>query len=198
MRGVRGSKRSAAVQPFYFGEVAYVGRGSMVTVTGFELKQAIELAGDELYAGFYVLELITRLLVEGQSEPEIFLCTVAVLRAIQRGEDLQASLRRFELELLHQLGFGINFMTTIDGQEQELRADRFYRYEHEVGFTPVAQLQRHEVERVQVFAGSDLLGIQKGYLDQPSCRRAAKQLMRAALQPLLGPKPLISRAMFTS
>ena len=46
------------------------------------------------------------------------------------------------------------------------------------------------------YPGSELLAIHAGRLDSADTRRVAKQLLREALQILLGPRPLASRELF--
>ena len=65
LRGHRGKKQGqSSIQPFNLGTVSWVGRSELVTIQKFESHHFIALQGEALYAGFYVLELLTRLLRE--------------------------------------------------------------------------------------------------------------------------------------
>ena len=70
------------------------------------------------------LELLTRVLRERQQEPQLFQAAMQVLEALEEGDALQPALRLFELELLDQLGYGIDFSAA----GKPLNADAFYRF----------------------------------------------------------------------
>ena len=89
LRGYRRKNRGqVAVQPFSVGTVSWVGRSDFVTIQKFESHHFIALHGEALYAGFYVLELLTRLLRERQEEPRIFAAALRVLEALEHADDL--------------------------------------------------------------------------------------------------------------
>ena len=103
-RGVRATrKRINPMQPFSLGTLSYFGRNNLVNVSKFDVAHGFDLRGDALFSGFYVLELLSRLVAERQKEPEIFAGAVSVLTAMEAGHELQAALRCFELDLLGQL-----------------------------------------------------------------------------------------------
>ena len=196
-RGVRGTQRRVnSIQPFNVGTLSYFGRNNLVNVAKFDAAHGFNLRGDVLFGGFYVLELLSRLIAERQKEPEIFAGAVSALTAMQAGHELQAVLRCFELDLLGQLGYEVVF----DQDAEEGRAiapDVYYRYQAQVGFTKV--LQGREIESdPTVVQGRWLQCIWRRDFDQPEARRAAKYITRQALQGLLGDKPLISRKMLGS
>ena len=69
MQGFRGtSKRGNAVQPFSLGTLRYFGRSNLINVSSFECAH-FSLRGDVLFAGLYLLELLTRLVADRQREP---------------------------------------------------------------------------------------------------------------------------------
>lgn len=65
------------------------------------------LAGDALFAGFYLNELLLRLLPRRDAHPRLFDAYAATLPALAAGEPLlaEAALRAFELVLLRELGW---------------------------------------------------------------------------------------------
>ena len=66
-RGVRGArKRINPMQPFSLGTLSYFGRNNLVNVSKFDVAHGFALQGDALFSGFYVLELLTRLVAERQ------------------------------------------------------------------------------------------------------------------------------------
>ena len=192
LRGYRRKNRGqVAVQPFSVGTVSWMGRSDLVTIQKFESHHFIALHGEALYAGFYVLELLTRLLRERQEEPRIFAAALQVLEALEENDPLQPALRTFELELLEQLGYGVEF--TAAGAA--LRTDEVYRFEAQAGFRIIETGGRSHPS-TQQFSGAALVAIAERNFTALPTQEAAKRLARAALAPLLGDKPLTSRKMF--
>ena len=189
LRGYRSKKQGQLnVQPFSVGTGRWVGRSELVTIQKFESHHFIALQGEALYAGFYVLELLTRVLRERQQEPQLFQAAMQVLEALEEGDALQPALRLFELELLDQLGYGIDFSAA----GEPLNASALYRFEPQVGFRRVSGRDGS----VRVVSGQSLLAIASRDFSDSATWDAAKGLMRAAIEPLLGDKPLTSRKMF--
>ena len=189
LRGYRSKKQGQRnIQPFSVGTVSWVGRSELVTIQKFESHHFVALQGEALYAGFYVLELLTRLLRERQQEPHLFHAAMQVLEALEEGDALQPALRLFELELLDQLGYGIDFSTA----GEPLQANAFYRFEPQVGFHRVSA----DEESARALSGRLLQAIASRDFNDTATLDAAKALMRAAIEPLLGDKPLTSRKMF--
>lgn len=190
LRGYRSKKQGqVTVQPFSVGTVTYVGRSDLVTIQSFESHHFISLQGEALYAGFYVLELLMRLLQERQQETGIFGYAMTVLEALEEGDSLEPALRRFELDVLQQLGYGIDFSV----QGQPLEEGKVYGYTPQSGFSQATQSQ---LGAARGFDGCALQQIARGDFSAASTREAAKALLRVALTPLLGDKPLTSRKLF--
>ena len=166
-----------------------MGRNDLVTIQKFESHHFIALQGDALYAGFYVLELLTRLLRERAQDPQIFAAAMRVLEALEEDDPLQPTLRTFELDLLQQLGYGVDF--SVQGQPLDDSAQ--YYFEAQSGFHAVQDASR---QRSRQYSGLVLNQIAVRSFSAPETLDAAKALMRAALSPLLGDKPLTSRKMF--
>lgn len=189
LRGYRSKKQGQRnIQPFSVGTVSWVGRSELVTIQKFESHHFVALQGEALYAGFYVLELLTRLLRERQQEPQLFQAAMQVLEALEEGDALQPALRLFELELLDQLGYGIDFCTA----GEPFQANAFYRFEPQAGFHRVSA----DEESARALSGRLLQAIASRDFNDTATLDAAKALMRAAIEPLLGDKPLTSRKMF--
>ena len=189
MKGLHRRRNPVSVQPFCYGSLSCYGRGGMMTVTQFELTGRYGLVADALSAGFYVLELITRCLGEKQSEPAIFDATLAVLEKLQAQQALAPTLRNYELQLLAGLGYGIDFETeAVSGKA--IIADHRYVFDAGSGF--------HLIESADSgFPGWILLSIAQRQLQDPKVLRAAKLVNQAALAPLLGSAPLISRSLYS-
>ena len=110
------------------------------------------------------------------------------LQAISQGVDVEASLRRFELELLNQLGYQINWRK--DSQRSDIHPSRVYRYAPGDGF--------ELVESSEGILGSELQAISLWVDGQSTLRdtteRIVRQVTRRSIDELLGGRPLNVRA----
>ncbi len=195
MKGLHRGRRTASVQPFQLGKLSCSGKSGLVTVTHFEATTAFDLTGDALSAGFYVLELISRGLAEHQAEPQVFDATVKVLQSLADGEPMAPRLRLFELTLLSELGYGLDFR--FDSQTGEsIDADGWYRWIDEQGLVRVEpELDRQN--STAVWPGRIFLAIAARDFSDGEVLRAARLLNQRALTPLIGAAPLISRALYS-
>ncbi|MGI2169016.1 DNA repair protein RecO [Shewanella sp. MF05960] len=155
---------------------------------------AMPLTGDSLYSGFYLNELLVRLLsVEHQAEG-LFLAYHRALMSLAKGF-CSSHLRYFEMALLLELGAfpSLNY----DSQGHELEAQCSYRFVAQSGFLPVVQTKESSFTHGKgCLSGAMLLALASHDL-QTDHLNQAKGLMRYLLTPLLGNKPLLSRQLFT-
>jgi DNA repair protein RecO (recombination protein O) len=156
---------------------------------------AMPLTGDSLYSGFYLNELLVRLLsVEHQGE-SLFVEYHKTLMALA-GEFNSASLRYFELALLKELGALPSL--AVDVQGEALLATSHYRFLTDEGFSPVLQSSSGAFTHSKgVLDGEMLIALNEQKLT-PLQLNQAKGLMRYLLTPLLGNKPLLSRQLFAN
>lgn len=197
-KGVRGSSRSAGhryrlLQPFQQLQVSWSGRhelkiGRMLEASG----AALLLQGVSLYSGMYINELLVRLLGKDEPCPRLFIHYLQALHELAGPAPIEPVLRRFELALLAELGYGIALdCETLSGAL--LVADAWYQFHPEHGFSRLDL----PTGGGNTFVGGDLLAIAKDEWSGPQTRQAAKRLMRLALAPLLGDRPLQSRQLFS-
>jgi len=144
-----------------------------------------------LFCGFYLNELLIRLLHRDDPHLNLFDYYAKSLCSLERNENISLILRLFEKKLLEELGYGLSLT-----QEAKTRlpivAENFYRYEHHQGFL-LCDSKAHSV-----FSGGDLIAIAQEKFDTDAILQIAKRLMRLALTHLLGNKPLNSREFFSS
>jgi DNA repair protein RecO (recombination protein O) len=189
-RGVRGSKRGNVLQPFNRVRTSWTGRGSLYTLTGCELVRHAWLSGNPLAAGFYVLELVTRLLPEHETMPAVFVAACWALERLESNDEpADLVLREFEKLLLEELGYGLDFSRDADSGAP-IQADARYALHADSGFVLSAGDGRG-------YSGRALLDIAASTYDARETRLAAKKIFRAALRPLLGNRPLASRRLLT-
>ncbi len=143
-----------------------------------------------MYAGFYLNELLLRLLRDDDPHPRLFDGYERALDGLL-ADDTEPALRLFERLALKECGYEVTFAYDADSGEA-VQADLCYRYVPDVGFHAVTE----EVDERLVFSGGTLLAIARDDYADGAVRRAAKQIMRRALAPHLGDKPIVSRALY--
>ena len=154
-RGVRGrkSKLQGMLRPFMPLQLSWVIRTDLGTLTGAEMHGApIGLGGEALLAGFYINELILKLVHRHDPQPEIFAAYATTVESLAACTDVSIPLRRFEIVLLRILGYALNLDHDTTTQ-QPLEPDRMYEYRVEQG--PVAVADR---EGKMIYSGAALAG----------------------------------------
>ncbi|QLF94506.1 DNA repair protein RecO [Pseudomonas sp. ABC1] len=190
LRGARG-KAGTLARPFIGLEVEFRGRHELKNVARMEPAGVAHwLEGDTLFSGLYLNELLTRLLPAEDAHPELFDLYRDSLLALAARRPLEPLLRAFEWRLLCELGYGFALDQDIHGQPVE--AETFYRLQPEAGFEAVFQFQPG------LFKGALLLSMAEADWSSEGALGAAKRLMRQALAPHLGGRPLVSRELFMS
>lgn len=189
-RRSRGGSQSALLQPFNPLLVSFSGGGELRNLTGCEAAgKPVVLRGEHLFSALYLNELLLRLLHRHDPHPTLFAAYAAALDQLSAAERPDTPLRRFELGLLDELGYG--FPLDRDGRTgAPIAADVNYRFDPGFGLVVAAADS-------DGLAGGELLRMAAGDFEG-SARPVARQLLRQALASHLGPEPLRSRALFRS
>ncbi len=179
--------------------IRWRGRGDLLTLLQAEPVAAIEpLSGHALFSGFYVNELLMKLLTRSAPCPDVFELYGDVIHRLTGTADddvsgLQQTLRLFELRLLCALGYA-----PLLNQEAEnglpIDEQRRYLYRHQTG--PVSWIDGRSMDEGILVTGKTLLALYRGELKSPQTYREAKQLMRFVLSHHLGGKPIRSRELY--
>ncbi len=189
-RGSRSGKSrlKGILRPFLPLQLSWVIRSDMGTLTGAELNGApISLAGDALMSGYYVNELILKLMHRHDPQPEMFSIYEATIDALNGAPNVAAVLRRFEIDALALLGYALNLdHDTRSGDE--LEPDRTYEYRVEQG--PVAVEGRNGP---MVFSGRELQAVARGGFEDPAVLAPAGRLLRQVIDWHLDGQELQSR-----
>lgn len=192
-KGVRNSKNAnrSLLQPFVPLQVSLVGRHELKNLKQLESTgRAIQLQGSALFCAMYLNELLQRLLPLELAVEPLFDAYVQSLQGLLAGEAFEPLLREYELLLLSELGYELDF--GYDAQTQNpLRADAYYSLDVEQGFV-LSAVQR---ATARDFRGDWLNQIASGQWTAEALR-SAKFINRIMLKPLLGNKPLKSRELF--
>ena len=193
-KGAR-ARRSAwksVLQPFTPLLLRWSGKSGLKILTKAEPAAiTLPLQQTALYSGFYVNELICRVLEQETAQPQLFQDYLRCLTELA-GTPLAVEpvLSRFEFQLLQILGYGVDFLHCA-GSGQPIDENMTYRYREEQGF--MASLIKDNL----TFYGRDLLAFEQRRFDDTTVLQAAKRFTRLALKPYLGSKPLKSRELFS-
>ncbi len=209
------SRLQGVLQPFRPLLISAAGRGDLATLSGAELRlpggRPLMLQGRMLISGFYLNELLMKLLTRHDPHPRLFDAYAAALEelapidAVPGGPAAgtvreQRALRRFERILLSEIGYGLVLDHEVaTGAPIDAAAE--YEYHPERGPVAVATFSGvREVEEPRDpfvrLRGSSLLDLARGDLRDPRSLRDARKLMRMALGICLGGQPLRSRELF--
>jgi DNA repair protein RecO (recombination protein O) len=184
-RGSRGarSRLKGILRPFMPLSMSWVIKSDA------EVRDApLRLSGDALLSGYYVNELILHFLHRHDPQPEIFAGYGQTIQALAAtGDDVAPCLRQFEIELLRQVGYALNFDHEY-GSLQTLDAEQYYEYRAEQGPVAVGR-----TEGPLVFKGKMLTAIGRQKFSAPEVLHAANRLLREVISFHLGGKELKSR-----
>ena len=184
------SNLKGTLQPFTPLFIKWSGKGSMPVLTHAEpISIGLPLRSYILYSAMYVNEVLARVLEKHTPYPVLFLDYLNVLRELAQADNPEPALRRFELALLHHLGYGIDFLHCA-GSGLAVDDRMTYNYREQHGF--IASIKITQL----TFRGDELKAIAARYFETPEQLRAAKRFTRMALKPYLGSKPLKSRELF--
>ncbi len=199
-----------AFQPL---ELGWFGRGEVRTLAKAEWMGGIPLlTGSSLMLGYYLNELILKLLPRDDAHPALFDNYVAALRSLSLPEGgrrprvsspvFSALLRRFEKNMLKELGYGL--MLERDAlNDKPIDAEGRYHYRLECGPVQLDADEENiglsdvtETRRVQAIRGKTLLDLASDDYSDPQTLMESKLLMRLLINHHLAGKPLQSRRIY--
>ncbi len=173
--------------------IDWSGGGEMKTLVRAEWQGGQPLLGGQaLLCAYYLNELLMRLLPREDPHPTLYRAYGDALRALAAGDGQEVILRRFELALLQELGYGLQLDSDADGAP--VRPELRYAYIIERGAVP---LDEYGIDDPSVVAGRVLLDMARGDFREPETLAGAKALMRRLIQHYLGGQVLQSRRVFT-
>lgn len=177
-RGVRSGRARARglLQPFQPLLASFSDRGELGTLGAVEPAGApAALRGEAVFSGWYLNELVLRLVPRRDPLPALFGHYSAALPALA-GARAGAALRLFEKRLLTELGYGLQLPETVE-------PDAWYRWDADHGL-------RVAEPGPSSYPGASLRALAEESLATPESLRDARRLLRAALRPHLGGREL--------
>jgi DNA repair protein RecO (recombination protein O) len=175
-----------AFQPL---ELSWAGQGEVMTLMKAEwLGGQPLLGGAALFCGYYLNELLLKLLPREDAHERLYDCYAQTLAALASGVE-EATLRRFETDLLRELGYGLSLSHDTAGRPIESRAH--YRYQIERG------AERMEAaDGGELISGRTLLDLAAGDFADARTLTQSKRLMRSLINHYLAGRELASREIY--
>ncbi len=166
---------------------SWSGKSELRTLHGAEWRGGLHmLHGQALMCGFYLNELMLRLLPREDAHEALFEYYESALGALAKDEAQTIVLRRFEVRLLQELGYAMPLT---------------HNAENGLGIEPQAQYmfvpERGAVLDMRLagvqLAGKTLLDMAADNYADAQTQQQSKQLMRTLISHYLGDKPLHTR-----
>jgi len=176
-------------------QVSWSGKGELPVLGRAELMQqrSPSMKGMALPCGFYMNELIMRLLHRHDVHEDVYDLYQQTLYALSNPESVEIELRLFEKSLLQLLGFALNLSEDADTGEA---VDESQNYMYYIEHGPVLVSADHVDSHHLVISGRSLQAYEQDDLRSSQARKEIKSLMRYVLSYYLGDKPLKSRELF--
>jgi len=179
-RGARAPKNKlrGLLLPFVPLLISWSGKTELYNLTTVEPHQiSYGLSGIRLISGFYLNELLLKLLHRHDAYPNIFHCYQTTLEALHQSKNIQVFLRLFEKKLLAAIGYGLKLNTDIENHE--IIHNATYYYEHEQGFV------RSNDKNKQLISGNSLIALHNEQFTNAAMLQEIKVLFRHILTKLL-------------
>jgi DNA repair protein RecO (recombination protein O) len=169
------------------------GRGELKTLTQADPIQApVFLKQESLFVGLYINELLYKLLHQNDPHQSLYEFYRQLMTQQSTSEIQQPVLRRFEMLLLEELGYGL----VLDSEAetgQAVSSEHLYYYIPDQG---LKLIQDQTADNLHAFSGADIMALCQGQLEQQSVLRAAKKLTRQVIDFYLDGKELNSRELY--
>ncbi len=190
------SRLRGVLKPFQRILVGWSGKGELAVLTAAEPDGTGSVPqGPALYCGFYMNEVLLRLLHRHDPHDALFDAYQNALERLQRDDPHEVVLRIFEKHLLRELGYGLVLDHDI-ADKTPIDAQAVYDYILDRGPMRMAHPELNRPPEGVRVRGASLLALAQENLSDRAALRDTKALMRAALARHLGDHPLHSRKLF--
>ena len=176
--------------------VSLSGKSELKTLSSVEIIDHFQLNnGVSFNSVIYVNELIIKATEKEDPHAVIFDDYEILLKKLSHQSDqvdMEQNLRNFELNLLQEMGYGID-LSRDAGTNKKIEKDCIYRFYPDKGFT----IDKDKVASQKSLTGLDIINFREGNFDKKETRDASKTIMRMALDFHLGSKTLNIRKYLT-
>jgi DNA repair protein RecO (recombination protein O) len=191
----RGAKRPRSelhgvLQAFQPVALSWSGAGELKTLVRAEWRGGMPLpSGSALLCGFYLNELVLKLLPREDPHPALYRAYVEALSALAGGAEQAPVLRRFELTLLGELGYAPQLAREAN-TGAPIDPDARYHYAFDRGALREAPPPG---VRWPIVRGATLVALAAGRFDDAATAAEAKRLMRDVIDHHLDTRTIQSR-----
>ncbi|MBT8420218.1 MAG: DNA repair protein RecO [Gammaproteobacteria bacterium] len=197
-KGARRGKIPLApvLEPFRPLLLSWRGSGELFTLTVAEPDDSV--CSPRIWSvksGFYVNELLLRLLRRHDPSPDIFEDYRQVLKRIPVPGQEEPALRIFEKRLLAAIGYGLSLDQDAE-TGRPVEHEKSYRYQPGRGFVEDHGAPCISGDFAITVRGGTLIALGRETLQGSEQLREAKHLMRTILRGYLGEAPLASRMLY--
>jgi DNA repair protein RecO (recombination protein O) len=194
-KGAKRNKKQGTNQSLYQKYyISWVAKSELGVLTDIELTSlSTSLKPEFMMAGFYMNEIMLRLLHKHEPHPELFDSYETSINQLASESSENIVLRYYEKNLLQTLGYGVILDHEVETGEP-IDSDKEYLYK--LGYGPVLKKSNHETG--VIISGKTLLALDHETLSDSKNINEAKQLLRKILDEHLGDKPLSSRELYQS
>tara|TARA_R110002072_G_scaffold196017_4_gene353415 strand:- start:1077 stop:1799 length:723 start_codon:yes stop_codon:yes gene_type:complete len=193
-KGAKRNKKRQGINYNLYQEylMSWVSKSELGTLVDVELATIMNsICPKQMMTGFYMNEIILRLLHKHESHPELFDSYKSTIEELSKNNTEQVLIRYFEKTLLQTLGYGLVFDQDLNtGDHIIAEVDYYYK----LNFGPTSNSQDSRVG-IPV-SGSTLIGLNNETLVDAKNKNEAKILLRSLLNQYLGEKPLASRVLY--
>jgi len=181
------SKFFGYLTPFIKLKITYTGRSELKTLTNIDrdFSESTNSLSKKSYSLLYINELLIRLLPKDAVHEDLFLLYESFLLKVHSGENIEITLRSFELDMLEMLGYGLDFENEID-KNQSIDVNKNYSFIPERGFRE---------SKNSNFSGRDIINIRMRNLAEVS-KKHLKHITQESIHFCLDGKNLSSREIF--
>ena len=182
------SQLRGVLQTFQPLAVSWTGKAELRTLTGAEwVGGMLPLEKSALLCGFYLNELLVKLLARDDPHPALFDHYVSTLNQLAHDEPAPIVLRKFERALLKETGVASDF-SICTATREPVEADLVYVLDPERGPRPA-----HPADIWPRVSGKTLLDMEREDYDDSTTQLQSKFLMRFLLAHHLGGASLNTR-----
>lgn len=184
------SELRGVLQAFQPLALSWSGAGELKTLVRAEWRGGLPLVtGSALLCGFYLNELLLKLLPREDPHPRLFDDYEAALRRLASGEAQAPVLRGFEVRLLAEMGYAMPLTHEADtGRPIDPHARYYYAFDRGPRTTAAEPGRRYPEVR-----GTTLIALAQHDFSEPEAAAEAKRLMREVLDYYLERRTIVSR-----
>ena len=194
----KGSKRPKSkfrsyLQPFLPLQLSWSGKSQLKTLRHAEIhgQYLASIQGKYLLSAYYLNELILSFLRMEDPYPNLFAVYASTLHDFSELKPIEPSLRQFEILMLSEIGYAINFSTEAHSQKP-IETDMEYVFFVEQGFVS----KRDHNSDSLLIKGYTIQAINEGDFSDQETLICAKKILRLSIHYHLDGKELKSKKVF--